>query len=143
MRGSQPGRRREKGNRFSKENQPKRGRGRPPGATNIKTRELTEAIFGGCADCGFDGKGTGGLRGYMKRLAMQEGKTMAGLLRAHLPSNVKVEVKEHNGDLTIDELKEQLARRGIPVDPVFKLEFYKGPLIEGEAVKSDEPDSSS
>ena len=68
-RGSQPGRRREKGKRFSTDDQPKRSRGRPPGATNLITRELKEAILGGCSDCGADGKGTGGLRGYMRKVA--------------------------------------------------------------------------
>jgi len=88
-RGSQPGRRREKGKRFSTDDQPKRSRGRPPGATNLMTRELKEAILGGCSDCGADGKGTGGLRGYMWKLAMEDKKTMGMLLRAILPADVK------------------------------------------------------
>jgi hypothetical protein len=46
-RGSQPGRARVKGKRFSKEHQPKRPRGRPKGATNLLTRNLKEAILGG------------------------------------------------------------------------------------------------
>ena len=71
-----------KGKRFSKEHQPKRPRGRPKGATNLLTRDLKEAILGGCEDCGLDGKGTGGLRGYMKRLAIQDPKTMGTLVRS-------------------------------------------------------------
>ena len=63
-RGSQPGRRREKGKRFSTDDQPKRSRGRPPGATNLMTRELKEAILGGCSDCGADGKGNVTLVGH-------------------------------------------------------------------------------
>jgi hypothetical protein len=83
-RGSQPGRRRMNANRFSQDNQPKRPPGRPRGATNLMTRDLKEAILGGCSDCGMDGKGTDGLRGYMKRLAMEDTKTMGTLLRAIL-----------------------------------------------------------
>jgi len=44
-RGSQPGRRRAKARRFSKENQPKRGRGRPKGVKNYFTRNVREALF--------------------------------------------------------------------------------------------------
>jgi hypothetical protein len=40
------------------------------------TRELKEAILGGCSDCGADGKGTGGLRGYMWKLAMEDKKNL-------------------------------------------------------------------
>jgi hypothetical protein len=43
-RGSQPGRRRVKGQRFTKGNQPKRPPGRPKNATNLLTREIREAI---------------------------------------------------------------------------------------------------
>src|SRR5215471_19085185 len=93
-RGSQPARRRKKGKRFSTDDQPKRSRGRPPGATNLMSRQLKEAILGGAADCGADGKGTGGLRGYMWKLAMEDQKTMGMLLRAILPADVKVEVTE-------------------------------------------------
>src|SRR5215831_7095193 len=124
-RGSQPARRREKGKRrFSTDDQPKRSRGRPPGATNLMTRELKEAILGGCSDCGADGKGRGGLRGYMWKLAMEDKKTMGMLLRAILPADVK------------DEVKAKLAELGIPTDVIYQLEYYKGPLIESEPVKS-------
>src|SRR5262245_16900894 len=63
-RGWQPGRRGGRGKGSTTDDQPKRPRGRPKGATNLLTRELKEAILGGAADCGEDGKGTGGLRGY-------------------------------------------------------------------------------
>src|SRR6516165_9536912 len=83
-RGSQPARRREKGKRFSTDDQPKRSRGRPLGAANLITRELKEAILGGAADCGEDEQGRGGLRGYLKRMAIEDTKTMGMLLRAIL-----------------------------------------------------------
>jgi len=99
-RGSQPARRREKGKRFSPDNQPKRGRGRPRGAKNLATRELIAAIHGGCSDCGVDGEGTGGLRGYIKRLAMQDTKTMGMLLLATLPAD-RPQQTEESGSITI------------------------------------------
>src|SRR5262249_14889055 len=115
-RGSQPGRRREKGKRFSTDDQPKRPRGRPKGATKLLTRELKEAILGGAADCGEDGKGTGGLRGYLKRMAIEDTKTMGMLLRAILPADVKVEVTEQKTYQSLDEVKAKLAELGIPTD---------------------------
>jgi hypothetical protein len=137
-RGSQPGRRRVKGGkRFSTDDQPKRPRGRPKGATNFMTRELKEAILGGCSDCGVDGKGTGGLRGYMKRLAIEDTKTMGMLLRANLPADVNVEVTEQKTYQSLDEVKAILAQLGIPTDVVYQLEHYKGPLIEAEPEKSE------
>jgi hypothetical protein len=122
-RGSQPARRRVKGQHFSKEHQPKRPRGRPKGATNQLTRNLKEAILGGCEDCGLDGKGTGGLRGYMKRLAMEDTKTMGTLVE------VKVEEKQVPVYQTVEEAKAEVARLGLPPAEIYKLEYYKGPLI--------------
>src|ERR1700730_18117026 len=133
-RGSQPGRARVKGKRFSKEHQPKRPRGRPKGATNLLTRNLKEAILGGCADCGLDGKGAGGLRGYMKRLAIQDPKTMGTLVRSFIP--MELEGEEQHIRQTVEEAKAEVARLGLPVAEIYKLEYYKGPLVEVEAVES-------
>jgi hypothetical protein len=135
-RGSQPARRRVKGQHFSKEHQPKRPRGRPKGATNQLTRNLKEAILGGCEDCGLDGKGTGGLRGYMKRLAMEDTKTMGTLVRSMLPTEVKVEEKQVPVYQTVEEAKAEVARLGLPPAEIYKLEYYKGPLIDVEAAES-------
>ena len=137
-RGSQPGRARVKGKRFSKEHQPKRPRGRPKGATNLLTRNLKEAILGGCADCGLDGKGAGGLRGYMKRLAIQDPKTMGTLVRSFIPMELKVEEKHVHEPVyqTVEEAKAELARLGLPPTEIYKLEYYKAPLIDVEAVES-------
>ena len=135
-RGSQPARRRVKGQHFSKEHQPKRPRGRPKGATNQLTRNLKEAILGGCEDCGLDGKGTGGLRGYMKRLAMEDTKTMGTLVRSMLPTEVKVEEKQVPVYQTVEEAKAEVAPLGLPPAEIYKLEYYKGPLIDVEAAES-------
>jgi hypothetical protein len=135
-RGSQPARRRVKGQHFSKQHQPKRPRGRPKGATNQLTRDLQEAIRGGCEDCGLDGKGTGGVRGYMKRLAMEDTKTMGMLVRSMLPTEVKVEEKQVPVYQTVEEAKAEVARLGLPPAEIYKLEYYKGPLIDVEAAES-------
>jgi hypothetical protein len=124
------------GKRFSTDNQPKRARGRPKGATNLMTRNLKEAILGGCEDCGFDGKGTDGLRGYFKRLAMNDPKTMGTLVRGILPMEVKVEEKPQQVCQTLEEVKAELERLGIPTGQIYKLEHYRGATIDVEAGES-------
>ena len=99
------------------------------------TRNLKEAILGGCEDCGLDGKGTGGLRGYMKRLAIQDPKTMGTLVRSMLPMEVKVEEQQLRVSQTLEEAKAELARLGLPPSEIYKLEYYKPPLIDAEAVE--------
>jgi hypothetical protein len=137
-RGSQPGRRRVKGKRFSKEHQPKRPRGRPKGAKNLMTRNIVQAIRDGCADCGEDGKGTGGLRGYMKRLATHDMKTMGMLVRSLIPREVKVEEKQQirvQVYQSLEEVKTELQRLGLPTTEIYKLEYCKPPVIDAEAVE--------
>jgi len=134
-RGSQPARRRIKGKRFDKEHQPKRPRGRPKGATNLLTRNLREAILRGCEDCGFNGKGAGGLRGYMKRLAIEDPKTMGMLLRGMIPTEVKVEGKQVRVSLTLEEAKAEVARFGLPPTEIYKLEYYTKETIDPACAK--------
>jgi len=122
-RGSQPARRRKKGKRFSADNQPKRGRGRPRGAKNLATRGVIEAFLGGVSDCGADGKGTGGLRGWAWKLAMEDMKTTGMLLRAFIPAD-RPQQTEESGSITItilndrgDEVKRIEDGRVIDVTP--------------------------
>jgi hypothetical protein len=85
-----------------------------------------------------DGKGTGGLRGYMKRLAIQDPKTMGTLVRSFIPMEVKVEEKQVHEPVyqTVEEAKAELARLGLSPAEIYKLEYYKAPLIDVEAVES-------
>jgi len=77
------------------------------------------------------------LRGYLKRVAIEDTKTMGMLLRAILPADVKVEVTEQKTYPSLDEVKARLAQLGIPTDNVYRFEHYIGPLIEAEPVKSE------
>ena len=145
-RGSQPRRRRVKGKRFSKEHQPKHPRGRPKGATNLMTRDVKEAIIAACNQIGSDGKGTGGLQGYMVFLGKQHPTTMGMLLRAIMPTQVTVERTERPKEYkTLEDAKKELEQYGIKWEPVHRLQYYKGPVIELDAddVADDADDGPS
>jgi hypothetical protein len=73
MRGSKPGERRG---------------GRSKGTPNKTTGALKEAILLAAEQTGSDGKGEGGLIGYLKRVAHTDIKAFAGLLGRVLPMQV-------------------------------------------------------
>lgn len=64
------------------------GAGRPKGALNKTTATLKEAILRAAELAGNDGKGKDGLIGYLRRVAEQDVKAMAGLLGKVLPLQV-------------------------------------------------------
>jgi hypothetical protein len=67
---------------------PNAGKGRPKGAKNKTTTALKDSILLAAKSAGSDGKGKGGLGGYLKRLAIHEPKTFGGLLGRVLPLQV-------------------------------------------------------
>jgi hypothetical protein len=118
---------------FSKAFQPKNRGGRKPGVPNFITREVKEAIIDACNRHGVDGQGTGGLQGYMFKLCAEQPGAMAGLLGRIMPTQVTVERKERPEPYqTYEQMCVQLERQyGIKLNqPVFQLEFYKGPVVE-------------
>jgi hypothetical protein len=131
-RGSQPGRARVAGKRFTKDYQPK-GRGRRKGVPNIITREVKEAILAACKAVGSDGHGKDGLTGYMMFLAREYPPTMGMLLLAVMRTQVTVErIERPEPYQTYEQMCAELKQQyGIKLDrPVYKLEFYKGPVVE-------------
>lgn len=75
--------------RFKKGPDPRRGRGRPKGSRNVITPEMREAIIEAAAIIGSDGRGKGGLVGYMMRLAQMEDPVIfGGLLRKCITAGV-------------------------------------------------------
>jgi hypothetical protein len=117
---------------FTKENQPAK-RGCPVGSKNFITREVKEGIIAACNKIGSDGKGRDGLEGYFEFLGRKFPPQMAGLLRTIMPTQVTVERKERPEPYqTYEQMCVQLERQyGIKLNqPVFQLEFYKGPVVE-------------
>jgi hypothetical protein len=69
----------------------KRGPGRPKGSQNKTTMALKEAILAAAEDAG----GEGGMRAYLKTLAIENSSAFAGLLGKVLPSTLAM--PESNG----------------------------------------------
>jgi hypothetical protein len=67
---------------------PNAGKGRPKGAVNKTTAVLKDAILMAAEESGQDGKGKGGLKGYLKRVADEDVKAFTSLLGRVLPLQV-------------------------------------------------------
>lgn len=72
----------------SKRKPPAAGKGRPKGALNKTTSALKEAILQAAQAVGHDGKGKGGLQGYLQRVAQEDVKAFSSLLGKVLPLQV-------------------------------------------------------
>jgi hypothetical protein len=136
-RGSQPGRRRNKGKRFSKEHQPKRGPGRPKGARNYVTRNVLEALINAVNRFGEDGRGKDGLEGFLFKMCGEEPKSVMTMLQGTMPTRITVE-RRPKRYRTLDEIRAELAQYGIDfTQPA--LPNFKGPEIELDAEEITEP----
>ena len=61
---------------------------------------------------------------------------MGTLVRSIMPMEVKVEEKQvQRVYQTVEEAKAAVARLGLPPGEIYKLEYYKRPLIDVEAVE--------
>ena len=141
-RGSQPGRARVAGKRFTKDYQPK-GRGRRKGVPNIITREVKEAVIAAVNRHGSDGQGTDGMEGYMMFLAREYPTTMGMLLLAVMRTQVTVERIERPAPYqSYEEMCAELEREyGIKLDR-HQLEYYKGPVVELDEDVTDNTDDA-
>ena len=89
-----------------------------PGAradrTNVFSREIKEAVIGAANDMhSKDGNGAGGMRGYMRHLAMNNEAVFGGLLRGVMGAQVTVERQREAPAKTEQEVRDGLARIGI------------------------------
>ena len=69
---------------------PAAGKGRPAGSKNKTTTALKEAILLAGEQVGEDGKGKGGLVGYLRKLATSEPKSYAAILGKTLPLDTRL-----------------------------------------------------
>lgn len=67
---------------------PRAGMGRPKGSQNKTTTAIKEAILAAAAAHGEDDTGTGGLEGYLRKVAREDVKAFSGLLGKVLPMQV-------------------------------------------------------
>lgn len=67
---------------------PNAGKGRKAGVPNRTTAALKDAILAAGVAVGEDGKGKGGLIGYLKRVAQEDVKAFSGLLGKVLPLQI-------------------------------------------------------
>ena len=66
--------------------------GRPKGTPNRVTVVLKQAVMLAAEDVGEDGNGLDGVRGYMRRLAINEPSVFAQLLRRIMPVQVRTDI---------------------------------------------------
>ena len=100
--------------------------GRPRNSTNKNTRLLKEAIMIAAEIEGQDGQGKGKLIGFLRRVAQEDIRSFVSLLRSIIPLQV---IEERSNDKapqttvykSLDEVKRELASRGISMDIMMKL----------------------
>jgi hypothetical protein len=129
--------------------------GRKPGSINKNTRLLKEAILiaaeleGDVALQKFktaaeryresekEAAKRGGLVGYLRYLARSHPQSFATLLGRVLPTQVRVDARTETIFRTLEEVQEEMARRGMP------LEAFGPLLIESRALEPEDDDESS
>jgi hypothetical protein len=92
--------------------------GRPKGSHNRFTILVKDAIIMACEMHGQDGKGKDELVGYMFKLASEEPKSMAMLLRAVMPIHIEANVGERKYR-TESEVRAICAEHGVPFETVY------------------------
>jgi hypothetical protein len=113
---------------------PRPGAGRPKGSTNVFSREIKESIIRAANTIGRDGRGAGGMDGYMERVALTEVAQFCGLLRGVMGTQASVEHTERPRNYqTLDEVLAELRAYGIIPMEQKTLPRYVGPEIELEA----------
>jgi hypothetical protein len=132
-RGSQPGRANVSAERYRKGH--KKFGGRKKGVQNVLTRELKETIINAAVRLGADGKGEGGLEGYLMMLGREEKRTFGMLLRAVLPMQVNASVTTtvNVKYKTLEEASEEARKLGLPERRVYELTDFR--RIEDEQVE--------
>lgn len=123
------------------------GGGRKPrGAVNKITRDLKDGVLEAAISLGEDGKGNGGLVGYLKMLARKYPKQFSSLLARLMPLQVNGNLAAFIGAVNITPVPngkfvspEEAIAQMQPAGDAIILEFpNQYPAIEGEVQHDDE-----
>jgi hypothetical protein len=133
------------------------GPGNPPpnrkGSINKHTRILKDAVMLAAELEGQDGQGKGKLVGFMRKVAQEDLRAFCMLLSRVIPLQVETknmddEPKKRTTYKSVDEVKRELASRGVSMDIMFKImtaepdplneNVDEGEVIDGKA----EPDAA-
>ena len=96
------------------------GQGRRKGGHNLVTTLIKEALLIAAAESGQDGKGKGGLVGYLLWLSRSQPASFANLLGKVLPMQIaSADDTPFDVDMTVEQVRERLAARGIAVEGIF------------------------
>jgi hypothetical protein len=101
------------------ENRPYDSRGRRRGGQSRTSVVLKDAILYAAQCVGEDGKGLDGLVGYLKQIARTDPRTYASLLARVIPLQVTSTTTQEVTYRSIDEVRAELAARGIPIDRIY------------------------
>jgi hypothetical protein len=126
--------------------------GRPRGGINRHTRILKDAVMLAAELEGQDGQGKGKLVGFMRKVAQEDLRAFVMLLARVIPLQVETksmddEPKKRTTYKSVEEVKRELASRGVSMDIMFKImtaepepmrdaDDDEGETIEGEAVET-------
>lgn len=125
--------------RFVKKNatEGRRAGGRPKGSPNKMPKFLIDTIMSAGTAFGSDGKGKGGLQGYLWRLAGDEPRAFAMLLSKIIPTQIKMDnqtPREIVDAATVQEAAQSYADMIVLMRSDPSLRLISGPnVIEGEA----------
>lgn len=121
------------------------GAGRQPGTPNKVTRTVKDWLLAATEKSGLDGKGKDGAIGYLVWLSRQEPVAYAALLGRVIPMQIQASVSgnvEHGGTvtLTVEQLKERLKARGLPMPDLIEHDPHEFDLINGKTDRIERQD---
>lgn len=103
---------------------PERGPGRPVGSRNRTTRILKEAVLLAAEQVGENGRGRGGLVGYLRKIARTEPRAFCALLQRVLPMQVtaKIDIDSALRERyhSVQEAQRALRELGVPVRRLYQ-----------------------